>query len=499
MRVFSVEMLVKEEGAAVVEAALKRLKGEANAVAAQMKVTSSQVTTTGRAMQTAGEGTKIAGDRAAKAAIGFAAVGQSMARTGSLTADAGTRIVEAGSQIATMFGPGGLAVAALLAFGASALTNFTKARDEAKKLADDLNKSVREMVTAGDTARIERRLQEVRQGLLDVSSGQLLGGLDDLRAQLSAATAELARLSDEYKSVAEFQTRSGLLSPQQTRVLSEYSKQSRAVAELRKQIADLEREEALLVRGRQLAAQYVTPAVSGGVTARTRTLGSLPKAGTSATGIGQRPEDMIEAMRRRIPQAIGPVLTDAQRSAAELAVQLEQTFAMSVSMALTTGIIAGIENAIASGNIGAGFKALTAVMLAGLGDAMVQFGVASLAASDLMDKIQKALAKFLPGDAISASIAMIGLGAALKGTARAAFGRGGGGGGGGAAFSSVSFGGASSGQTTQIIFGATSATTAAGMQPRQSMNVTIIGPNDPSAQRAMQELMAKANSRGRVG
>jgi hypothetical protein len=37
------------------------------------------------------------------------------------------------------------------------------------------------------------------------------------------------------------------------------------------------------------------------------------------------------------------------------------------------------------------------------------------------------------------------------------------------------------------------------MQPRSATNVTIIGPNDPSAQRAMQELLAKANSRGRVG
>jgi hypothetical protein len=30
------------------------------------------------------------------------------------------------------------------------------------------------------------------------------------------------------------------------------------------------------------------------------------------------------------------------------------------------------------------------------------------------------------------------------------------------------------------------------------MNVTIIGPNDPSAQRAMQELMTKADRRGNV-
>jgi len=50
-----------------------------------------------------------------------------------------------------------------------------------------------------------------------------------------------------------------------------------------------------------------------------------------------------------------------------------------------------------------------------------------------------------------------------------------------------------------IVFGSTSASTAVGMQPRQAMNFTIIGPNDPSAQRAIQELMRKAESRGRIG
>ena len=164
MRVFSVEMLVKEEGAAVVEAALKRLKNEANAVATQMKVTTSQVTTTGRAMQTAGEGTKIAGDRAAKAAIGFAAVGQSMARTGSLTADAGTRIIEAGSQIAMMFGPKGLAVAALLSFTAAAVTSFFKASTEADKMAKEFEKALQGIVNQGDVLALTKQLRELEQG-----------------------------------------------------------------------------------------------------------------------------------------------------------------------------------------------------------------------------------------------------------------------------------------------------------------------------------------------
>jgi len=72
---------------------------------------------------------------------------------------------------------------------------------------------------------------------------------------------------------------------------------------------------------------------------------------------------------------------------------------------------------------------------------------------------------------------------------------------GGAASSVRSFGGNSVAPglpTTQLVFGSTSATTGSGMNPMTPMNVTVIGPNDPSAQRAIQELMNKANNRGRL-
>jgi hypothetical protein len=39
---------------------------------------------------------------------------------------------------------------------------------------------------------------------------------------------------------------------------------------------------------------------------------------------------------------------------------------------------------------------------------------------------------------------------------------------------------------------------AASLAPVAPMNITVIGPNDPTAQRAIQELMAKANRRGSV-
>lgn len=186
--------------------------------------------------------------------------------------------------------------------------------------------------------------------------------------------------------------------------------------------------------------------------------------------------------------------------AKELGEGIRETFQASIGSALVGGVVGGIEQAVASGNIGDGFKALTSMLLAGVGDAMIQFGTSTAAFSKFMGAIVQALTTLNPAAGLAASLALIGVGAALKGAARGMFG----GQRGGSAGSISSFGGnlggfASNLPTQQIIFGQTSATTAAGMTPRQSVNVTVIGPNDPSAQRSIQELITKANSRGRIG
>jgi len=494
MRVFSVEMLVKEEGAATVQAALARLKKETQAVANDMKVTAQAVTNTGNAMQGAAAKTQIAGDRAAKAAIGFAAVGNSLARTGSITADMGTRIVEAGSQISMMFGPTGLAVAALLGFATAAVTSFVKAGNEAKKMAEETNKALREMVLAGDVAQITKRLRDVQDGLLDLTSGEFTGGLDDLRKQYDQLRQSIANTT----------------AAQEGRRLTaqEMAANKQRIADLReleRQIRSLEATERSLLRARELAGRFGATATEAGVAAVAsgRALGGMPGAGAGTTGVGRAPFD-LGAIQAAIPQATGIILTDAQKAAVDLANGIQQTFQQNVGGALVAGISMGIEQAVASGSIGEGFKALGSMLLAGLGDAMIRFGTTTAAFAQFMATIMESLSNLMPGGALAASIAMIAFGSALKGVARGMFG----GQGGGAAVSIGSFGGGGGGfgggmggamPTTQLIFGQTSATTAAGMTPRQSMNVTVIGPNDPSAQRAIQELMTKANSRGRVG
>jgi hypothetical protein len=213
---------------------------------------------------------------------------------------------------------------------------------------------------------------------------------------------------------------------------------------------------------------------------------------------------IAEAATPNLAPAINQGATDWLAQSAKAYTERINDLAMQIKFALgdTLGnaLADGIQTAIEQKSIGAGFKAMTQTLLRGLGDMMIQFGKASLVASTIMDGIFKALAKALPGGAIVASLAMIAAGAALKGAAGAAFG-GGGGRGGMQGMSmpafSTAMGGGSMGLATQF-YGPTAAGSASTIERVNPVNVTIIGPNDPAAQRQMQELVRNAQRRGSV-
>jgi hypothetical protein len=183
----------------------------------------------------------------------------------------------------------------------------------------------------------------------------------------------------------------------------------------------------------------------------------------------------------------------------ELFTQLEdarEQFGNAIGNTLVESFAAGIERAIATGSIGEGFKALGQTLLSGLGTALQMFGTQAIIAGKLMKQFMAAMGRMDPITGIAAGIAMVAIGSALKGTAAAAFG-----GQRGASSAMPSAGGFMSGggRMPTMLFGPTMATAAAGsVSPAVPMSVTIIGPNDPSAQRAMQELINKANRRGNV-
>ena len=198
--------------------------------------------------------------------------------------------------------------------------------------------------------------------------------------------------------------------------------------------------------------------------------------------------EKVAKVRAMMSEEQARFLADMENFAIELDRQVTATFA--------DAFASGIEQAISSGKIKEGFKTLLSTMLNGLGNILIQLGTALLPVSKLIAKLWSSLATLNPIAMTAAAIGLIAIGGAMKGIAGRVVG--GGGGGGGDRSISAPVGSAMGGAMTLagLTYGPTAAGSAATIQQIPAMNVTIIGPNDPSAQRQMQELMRNAKRRG---
>lgn len=207
-------------------------------------------------------------------------------------------------------------------------------------------------------------------------------------------------------------------------------------------------------------------------------------------------------------------LTPEQRLAALNKILAEETIllakhqakitaaAQTLGQSIASGISTGIETVFSGGGLAAGFQKMLGALLSGLGDIAIRFGTESAAFMALMNTLMKAIASFDPEMGLAASFGMIALGATLK-AAGSALGKGGGhggGGGGGYTTTTGTFGGGipqigSIGPVSPAARGTASSAMLMPMQPIM-VNATIIGKDDPSAQRNLLEMIARAQRRG---
>jgi hypothetical protein len=241
--------------------------------------------------------------------------------------------------------------------------------------------------------------------------------------------------------------------------------------------------------GEQLALKMPTPEpIVKNVTARQKITFDVAKVTAVSPQVIAQVKENFATMNAAIDEQAESTLDNLRTG---FAAQLGGTFADALG--------AGFQAAFATGSISEGFKAFGSAMLSGLGGMLQAFGKQALLASTLMAKLMESFATLNPYVAVAASIALIALGGALKGAASSAFG-----GGGQSANVSTMGGGygasmrSSAPTLPTLTYGPTSAAAGSAIRPASAMNVTIIGPNDPSAQRAMQELMTKADRRGNV-
>jgi hypothetical protein len=205
---------------------------------------------------------------------------------------------------------------------------------------------------------------------------------------------------------------------------------------------------------------------------------AAPFMSAAIAGLDARRDEMIAAYERNVLEP-----------AREMGNQLAQILSAGVANAFQALTAKG-------GNIGDAFKVLGQTVLSGLGDMLIRVGTTALVAAI---KVNTMLATLFSPTGIAAALAVIALGGALKGVASrmvttgqgapvtaGGFGYTGMGGGGGITLPGVTY----------------MPTAAGGMGSRvmaaNPMQVTIIGPNDPTAQRQMQELIQNANRRGQT-
>jgi hypothetical protein len=274
------------------------------------------------------------------------------------------------------------------------------------------------------------------------------------------------------------------------------------------------------VAGSQVAARSATPATGNDTSAPRRPSATGTRRAGTGTG-SSRSASTVDLPTRAsntgggafVPIGGQPytgtplgemIATQVEQMMAAMtpALDLAAGFGFTLADALGNGITAAAQ----SGSIGAGFRELGKTMIGGLGAQIRDFGVKSLMASQLMAALQRNLASFIPGGAIGASLAMIALGSTMVGLAgrgaRASF---------GTTNTGIDRGAATSGTYTErgtlslpsSLYGGASAPTPSGAIASAAgnlvaMNVTVIGPNDPAAQRQIQQLVKNAAARGSV-
>lgn len=434
-------------------------------------------------------------------------------RTGEVAGGSLKKIAIVGGEMAVMFSPMGPIASAVALLTLGLVSMFKRARDEQAETQKQFLRGLSEMGAAADFTSIQAQAGKLWKGTLNPTTMKFEGGVGDWSRQESALRQRASNPFD-LGAPGALKTFYG------QKVISPLDGKEITVQQL-------------LTQYQQTITLMQTPLAAPGGPRSPITIGS-GKSGGAAKGANDMALLDFAAQQRAIDAARQFQMDPATRAAGqaalngggagldlgkgliptpdELTKQLAETvkgikiptpqeiattfhpvgdaIATGITESLQMGLRTGLAQAL-SGDFAGGVKAATSAVLQGLGDMFAQIAVKAM----MMSKLMIAFRTWMTANPWAAAAIAV----AMMAAAKAMGGRPGGGGGGGysASASAASVASGSSGESvTRLLWGENSTTMAAGMTPRSATNVTIIGPNDASAQRAIQELLKNANRRG---
>lgn len=188
--------------------------------AAALDASRARFTATAAAAGTMGTAIANSGRQATTAALKLATVGSAIAGAGNLSVGTAAKVANVASTMSLAFGPTGIAVAALVGFGATVINVMSRTRTELENTRVKTEQELRDLLNAGDVEAIRKKMQDLWLG---TPGGQFKDGIVEVQKALAALEATMTPL--EVASAQVFPT-----------------EKSREVARLRAQLALLNEE-----------------------------------------------------------------------------------------------------------------------------------------------------------------------------------------------------------------------------------------------------------------
>ena len=425
----------------------------------------------------------------------------------------------------------GVITTAVASVSAALIEIFTSATKKIKEEREAFQAELGKLANAGEMAQLEEKFRTIMFGEPFDEKGQIRkksefavgafeGSLADLEAHFMKLNAALPRGATMASHA----------------VADEYNKVVHALDEMREK-ARLAREAIDAVRSRpadiKTLPTVITAPSDAALEARRK---KIEDEGDKAANALLKPlddafaklvddyhkggkkfiEDAAKPEISKGAEAIGELAGMARKNLDELAKKNEKTMenlgapmkakkdaliAMLHSAGNDMGmaLAEGFQAAFAGGGLTGGLSAFGNKILSVMGNLFIQMGLALIDFGAIMAKLQAFLMNiFTAGPAaIAAGVALIALGGTLTGIA---MGHGGGGGGGGGGGYSPPMATSTSGYVTVAPYapapGAGATTQGMSAVAPVQVNATIIGKDDPKAQREIMELVGRAQQRG---
>lgn len=378
-----------------------------------------------------------------------------------------------------------VAIGAIVAIGAQLWAIWHEATEQMVTFNVEMNKigaDIVQLQLRGKGAASD--LQAKREAILDAG-----------RRELEAA--EKLKVNDEeraaLKDLINRKTREGIaaLDRERARAEADRAASSRiAAADLLSGARD---------RNRLLGAELAFPS---GSRAQREAVGyaTLNIAKNQAITKLNREAEEKNFSKQQVADIMEEITKEFDQGVEKLGHELDESLRETLAMSLAGGIADAFTAAFSGGGIGKGFKAMTGAILSGLGAMAIQTGTVQLAFSIKQKLWKDSVSLFAPEAGIAMALGMIAFGAALS-AAGASMGAGNRGGTGGGGYGGGGYGSAYAPPPTSY-FGVLNPVSAgpntSGLTATQpiTVNATFIGKNDPTAQRDLLEMIARAQRRG---